>query len=339
MILFDKANPLDEIAEIIRTANPGIADKITGDNIIVDKIENVKPEDNDGYNTKAIVRTVGNMNDTLGAIDVKFNRIDLTKYLPQNSIRVQCPSERGKVMPMNLEATISKALGTKMEATGRYRDYYGYTGGINCQKGQVVNVYLTPQQESLRYMPTRFNFKIFGLGISLEHAIATQGQKPFEDDRGCILYTGDGKNWFDNVVRTVDDTRRSHAATMAMTDFTSVWGEDPRSVIVEHGEEGKLRFKFEAEAFGKINDILRAQGLPVLPNPYFNSYILNSFYDTRNGSRYQGSSQPRVTNYGLRIPHSDTDWDYHNLANMLDEKNSSYWGRASDYCYFPYQVK
>lgn len=339
MILFDKANPLDEIAEIIRTANPGIADKVTGDNIIVDKIENVKPEDNDGYNTKAIVRTVGNMNDTLGAIDVRFNRIDLTKYLPQNSIRVQCPSERGKVMPMNLEATISKALGTKMEATGRYRDYYGYTGGINCQKGQVVNVYLTPQQESLRYMPTRFNFKIFGLGISLEHAIATQGQKPFEDDRGCILYTGDGKNWFDNVVRTVDDTRRSHAATMAMTDFTSVWGEDPRSVIVEHGEEGKLRFKFEAEAFGKINDILRAQGLPVLPNPYFNSYTLNSYYDTKHGSRYHGSSMPRVMNYGLRIPHSDTDWDYFNLANFIDEKDSSYWGRASDYCYFNYQVK
>lgn len=339
MILFDKANPLEEIAEIIRQANPELAGSINGDNIIVDKIENVNPDQNDGFNTKAIVRTVGVLNDTLGVVDVRFNRIDLTKYIPPNSVRVQCPSERGVVRPMNLEAVLSKGLGTKLESTGRYRDYYAYTGGINCQKGQVVSVNITPQSESLRYMPKNFSFKVFGLGISLEHAISTQGQKPFEDDRGCILYTGDGKNWFANNIRTIDDTRRSHAATMGMADFTSVWGEDPRTVIIEHGEPDKLRFKFEDEAFGKINDILRAWGLPILPNPYFQSYILNSYYDTKHGSRYQGSSMPRVMNYGLRIPHSDTDWDYFNLANFIDEKDSSYWGRASDYCYFNYQVK
>lgn len=335
MILFDKANPLDEIAEIVRLANPGIADHLTGDDIIVDKIENVDPNKNDGFNTKGIVRTVGKLNTTLGAIPVRFNRLDLSKYIPWNMVRVPMASERGSVKPMKNELVISKALGTKFEFTGRYRDWEGYTSGFGCAKGQVVEFRMTPRAESLRYTPNQISVKCFGLGISMEHAINNPALKPFVDNRDGLIYTGAGREWWDDQPRPIDSTKRSHCATMGMLDFTSVWGERPQDVIVEHGEEGKPRYKFNDEAFVKINEILRAQGLPALPNPYFGSWIANNY----DRSRYFASSTPQVTNYGLRIPHRDTDWDYFNLANFHDECGSTYWGRATDHVYLNYQVK
>lgn len=337
MILFDKENPLDEIAEIIRKANPGIADHITGNDIVIDKIENVNPDQNDGFNTKALVRTVGNLNDTVGIMPVRFNRIDLSKYIPWNQVRVEAPTERGRCMPMNLEHVISKGLGTKLEATGRYRDYNIYSGGFNLAKGQDLEVRMTPQPESLRYMPVGIAWRMYGLGISLEHAVTTPGCKPFVEESGGIKFTGPGKFAYDDNARTPDNDKRSHACTLGMCDFTSVWGEEPRDVIEEHGEEGKRRYKFSAIAFGKINDVLRAQGLPELPDPYFDGYSVAS--NQPRGNLYSRSAQPEITTRTLGIRRTDCDWDYYNLANFHDDISSSYWGRVEDWMWFNYQLK
>tara|TARA_Y100001956_G_scaffold11440_2_gene10383 strand:+ start:5973 stop:6986 length:1014 start_codon:yes stop_codon:yes gene_type:complete len=337
MILFDKENPLDDIAEIIRTANPGVADHITGNDIVVDKIENVNPADNEGFNTKALVRTVGNLNDTVGVMPVRFNRIDLSKYIPWNQMRVEVPTERGRCMPMNLEHVISKGLGTKLEATGRYRDYYIYASGFNLAKGQVTDVRMTPQPESLRYMPIGVSWHMFGLGISLEHAVTNPGVKPFVEETGGIKFTGPGEPAYDDNARTPDNDKRSHACTLGMCDFTSVWGEEPKDVIEEHGEEGKRRYKFSTVAFGKINDILRAQGLPELPDPYFDAYAVQNNYP--GYPVYNHSATPQLTNRSLVIHRDKCDWDYFNLANFHDDYNSSYWGLNSDWTCFNYQLK
>ena len=337
MILFDKANPLDEIAEIVRLANPNIADQINGSNIVVDKIVAVNPDTNDGYNTNALVRTVGNLNDTVGLIPVRFNRLDLSKYIPWNQVRVPCPSERGRVMPMNLEGVISKGLGTKLESVGRYADYRIYTSGFACAKGQVVEMRLTPLAESLRYTNTQISFKAYGLGASLEHAVNAPAVTPFVDSKGGIVFTGQGKTAYDDYARTPEETKRAHSCTIGMLDFTSVWGEDPSTVIVEHGEEGKLRYKFNAVAFSKINSILGAQGLPPLPNEYFKAYAVHNNKPT--GYIYNRSAQPEVTTRSLAISYSNCDWDYFNLANLHDSYDSSYWGRASDWMWFNFQLK
>lgn len=338
MLFFKNADPLEEIAGIIRDANPTLADRINKDNVIVDKIEVIKPEDNDGFNTQGMVRLIGDLNDVVGIVTIRWNRLNLRNMIPWNMLHVEAPSERGYIRLNNLENVFSKGLGTKMESSGRYKDY-NYTSARAQAKGSTLEYRVRPLAESLRYTPDEFSFKIYCLGTALDFAVTDVSCLPFYQEDGRMKITHVGKSYWDPTPRKEGDTWKDAAVTLGSVDFTSVWGEDPRTVIIEHGEEGKRRYKFEAVAFAKMNLLLAAAGLPPIPDPYFDTYDYRFANNRGGGWRYFATIRPQELTHSLRIQRTNTDWDYETVSGLVYPYGAGYWANTTQYWYFNYAVK
>lgn len=338
MLFFKKADPLEEIAGIIRDANPVLADRINKDNVIIDKIEVIEPEDNDGFNTQGMVRLLGDLNDVVGVVTIRWNRLNLRNMIPWNMLHVEAPSEKGYVRLNNLENVFSKGLGTKMESSGRYKDY-NYPSARGQAKGSTLEYRVRPLAESLRYTPDEFSFKIYCLGSALDFAITDVACLPFYQDDGRLKITHPRKGYWDPTPRMPGDTWKDAAVTLGNIDFTSVWGEDPRTVIIEHGEEGKPRYKFEAVAFTKMNALLAAYGLPPLPNPYFDAYDYRYAHWRDRGYRHFSTPRPEVLTHSLRIQRNNVDWDYETISGLVYPYGHGYWAYTEQNWYFCYSIK
>lgn len=330
MILFDKANPLDDLAEIVRLANPVSAAEITGDNIAVDNIKVIDPVINDGFNTEAEIRMIGG-GTAVGLVKVRFNRIDLRKYVPEasstNRVRVGVVTAANKRADIvKIAPRLSKALGSMFDVSGPYKDYTN-TGTWVINKGAVTENYLEINPDSLRYVPGRFHFKAFGLGVDIAEANTQPAIVPFLKDNGGLLYGKPGEIGFIPDADYIPaEGKRSALMTIGMCDFTSVWGTDPSNVIELSDIEGQFKYRFNADAFEKINLILSTVGLPPLSRPDFKAWA-------RGGSaNYVSPLYPEV-NYHLYIHNDNHEWDYQNLANLHGESNSH-----RSYVVFPYRT-
>lgn len=337
-MFFKKADPLEEIAGIIRTANPGLADRINKDNVVVDNIKVIDPATNDGFNTQGYVRVLGDMNDVVGIVTIRWNRMNLRNIIPWNMVRVEAPSEKGVIRLDNLENVFSKGLGTKMESSGRYKDY-SYPSGRSQAKGTDLEYRVRPLAESLRYTPDEFSFRIYCLGSALDFAVTDAACLPFYEDDGRLVITNPHKGYWDPTPRMPGDTWIDATATLGMVDFTSVWGEDPRNVIIEHGEPDKPRYKFDDVAFAKINQLLAAQGLPPFPDPYFQTYDYRYGNYRNKGWRYYATPIAPTLNYNLRIHRAGLQYDYEAISGLVYPYGHGYWAYTELYWYLGYQVK
>lgn len=337
-MFFKKADPLEEIAGIIRSANPGLADRINKDNVIVDNIKVIDPETNDGFNTQGYVRLLGDLNDVVGIVTIRWNRLNLRNIIPWNMVRVEAPSEKGYVRLDNLENVFSKGLGTKMESSGRYKDY-SYPSARGQAKGSTLEYRVRPLAESLRYTPDEFSFQIYCLGSALDFAITDVACLPFFEDDGRLKITHPQNGYWNPTPRMPEDTWKDATAVLGNIDFTSVWGEDPRTVIVEHGEVDKPRYKFEDVAFSKINALLSAYGLPPLPDPYFQSYDYRFAHWRDKGWRYFCTPRPDELTHSLRIHRSGLQYDYEALSGLVYPYGHNYWAYTELYWYFCYAIK
>lgn len=328
MILFDKVNPLDDLAEIVRLANPITAKEITGDNIAVDNIKVIDPVINDGFNTEAEIRMVG-AGTAVGLVKVRFNRVDLRNYVPNASsserVRVGVVTAANKRADIvKLAPRLSKALGTMFDVAGEYKDYVN-TGTYVINKGAITENYLDINPNSLRYVPTRFWFKSYGLGVDIAEANAQPGIVPFRNDNGTALY-GIPTAYKPPIGYVPEEGKRSALMTLGMLDFTSVWGTDPNNVIELSDDPEQLKYRFIPEAFAKINLILATAGLPPLSRPDFASWARGT------GSVHVSPRYPEI-NYHLYINNNSNQWDYQNAANLHCESTNH-----RDYFIFPYRT-
>lgn len=330
MILFDKVNPLDDLAEIVRLANPITAKDVTGANIAVDNIKVIDPAVNDGFNTEAEIRMVG-VGTAVGLVRVRFNRVDLRDYVPNASsserVRVGVvTAANGRADIVQIAPRISKALGTMFDVSGDYKDYVN-TGTYVVNKGSVTDNYIDINQNSLRYVPGRFYFKSFGLGIDLDAANTNPATVPFLNGDGSALYGVNGEIVYKPYLPYMPaEGKRSALMTIAMCDFTSVWGTNPANVIEQSDIEGQDAYRFNAEAFEKINLILSTVGLPPLPRPDFSNWRV------ARGANHISPLYPEV-DYYLYL---HKDWyrsDYHNSANLHPESTT-----LRDHIVFPYRT-
>ena len=360
MILFNNENPLTDLANLLNERDTSGANRFTGDNITVDKIRSVTASDNDGFNTIAYVRTHGDENGVVGIIEVRYNRIDLANYFPAYGPRLQLPSEKDTIYPAKLGGRFSKGLGTAMKQDGRYADYS--RANFTLKKGVTTKLTVTVPSESLRYVPKNIYVQAYGLGKQLDASILDPSSTPFTDDAGGIEYTAQYKEWFDNNPHLPDSGKRSLPCTMMQLDFTSVWGENPTTIIEETNDEELPKYQFEETAFDKINAILAVQGLPPLPNRYFEAYSLQYFnfwfYRTSIKTTYSkkwanrilpNTVDPAFLNYALAIKWTALDYDYVSLANLhipfndYDFYVSSKYGTGTkgswqSYMFLPYSV-
>lgn len=330
MILFDKVNPLDDLAEIVRLANPITAKDVTGSNIAVDNIKVIDPQVNDGFNTEAEIRMVG-VGTAVGLVRVRFNRIDLRDYVPNASsserVRVGVvTAANGRADIVQIAPRLSKALGTMFDVSGDYKDYTnGGTYVVN--KGTVTDNYLDINPNSLRYVPGRFYFKSFGLGIDIDAANTNPATVPFLNDDGSALYGINSEIVYKPYLPYMPaEGKRSMLMTMGNLDFTSVWGTDPNNVIELSDDPQQLKYRFIPEAFEKINLILATAGLPPLPSPDF------AGWGRTNSGKHVNANYPEI-NYHFYIGNNSHNWDYHNLANLHPESTTH-----RDYMVFPYRT-
>jgi len=314
MIFFNNENPLDDLAEIVRLANPEIAHFITGDTIKVDNLIALDPATNDGFNTQCEVRATGEY-EAIGVVVVRYNRIYLRTALYASSyyLHIQIPTNNSNVNTMDAIAPlISKALGTKFKVDGDYRDFLT-TKSVAVAKGNTVNTYFDVNPLSIRYVPERVHFKCYGLGKALDVVIAQPMCTPF-------VRESDNALWFGGTVRKTYGTYpyiagnglRSAYVTMANLDFTSVWGTDPNNAIELSDEPDELKYRFTDEAFAKINNILATQGLLPLASRYFNSW-------SRAATTVNHTQNYSELNYHLYIPIADIDYAYWDLAGIWGE--------------------
>lgn len=330
MILFDKVNPLDDLAEIVRLANPITAKDITGDNIAVDNIKVIDPQVNDGFNTEAEIRMVGT-GTAVGLVRVRFNRIDLREYVPNASsaerVRVGVVTAANNRADLVLSAPrISKALGTMFDVAGEYKDYVN-GGTYVVHKGNVTDNYLDINPNSLRYVPGRFYFKSFGLGIDLDAVNTNPATVPFVNDDGSAKYGIDSEIAYrPGLPYMPAENKRSALMTLGMLDFTSVWGTDPTNAFELSDDPEQLKYRFLPEAFEKINLILSTAGLPPLSRPDFAGW-------SRGGAASYITPRYPEINYHFTIKHIWNEWDYKNLANLHCESSNH-----RDYMIFPYRT-
>ncbi len=312
MILFKSPNPLDDIATIIRTANPETASGINGNNIAIDNVKAINPEENDGYNTECEVRMVG-IDTAVGLMRVRFNRITLSEIMPEASgtkVRVEIPTKLNKYMAYpDFADRMSKAFGTMLQVEGIYKDFTN-TNSVAVSKGKTAAASIAVNPESLRYTPETFSFEVFGLGIALSIVVTTPGCVPFRDNNDNPKYE---HAYWDDIPYIDAEEKRSAIMTLGSLDFTSAWGTDPSNVIIAGDTEaGERTWKFTPDAFEKINLILSTNGLPPLPRPDFSSW-------GRNGTNAAQTPNWDVTNYHVYISYNYLDYDYKEIANLHPE--------------------
>lgn len=323
MILYDKVNPLEELAHIVRAANPATAGDITADNIAVDNIKAIDPAVNEGFNTECEVRMIG-PGTAVGVVKVRFNRIDLRNYVPSanNSTRVRVgvvTAKNKRADIVQIAPRISKAIGTMLDVTGPHKDYVN-TGTYVINKGAVVANFLDFGNDSLRYVPCRWYFHTFGLGVDIDAALTNPSVKPFVFDDGTARYNGD---YVPPIKYVPEEGKRSYRMTLGMLDFTSVWGVDPYSVVESNPVPGGKAYRFKPDAFDKINLILSTAGLPPLPANEFSSY-------GKGGSGAAVSPRYPELNYHFYLNNSWVDYDYKTIANLHPESTNN-----RDYIIFP----
>lgn len=325
MILFDKANPLDELAHVVRLANPETAKDITGADIAVDNIKVIDPIINEGFNTECEVRMVG-VGSAVGLVKVRFTRIDLRNYVPSenNAIRTRV----GVVTATNKRADmtqiaprISKALGTMFDNSGPHKDYTN-TGTYVIQKGAIYLNYLDISADSLRYVPCRWYFHSFGLGMDIEPAVSQPAVVPFLNTDDTAKYGG----WEPPIKYVPSENKRSAIMTMGMLDFGSVWGTDPSLVIELTNDPAKGKWKFKDDAFVKINLLLETAGLPPLPHNHFAQW-------GSGGTNINITPRSAELNYHFFIHKEWCTWDYHTAANLHGETTNH-----RDYHIFAYRT-
>lgn len=326
MILFKSPNPLDDIATIIRNANPETASEINGNNIAIDNVKALKPEENDGYNTECEVRMVG-IDTAVGLMRVRFNRLTLSEIMPEvtnNKVRVEIPTKLNKYMAYpDFADRMSKAFGTMLKADGIYKDFTN-TNSVAVSKGKTAAASIAVNAESLRYTPETFSFEVFGLGIALSIVVTTPGCVPFRDANDNPKY--EHAHW-DDIPYIDAEGKRSAIMTLGSLDFTSVWGTDPNNVILPGDTAaGEKAWKFNDDAFAKINLILATHGLPALPAKDFAGW-------SRAGTGAIHTPNWTETNYHLYIHYSYLDYDYKTVANIHAEN-----APHRDYLIFPYRT-
>lgn len=326
MILFQSPNPLDDIATIIRNANPETASGINGNNIAIDNVKAIDPETNDGYNTECEVRMVG-IDTAVGLMRIRFNRLTLSEIMPEvtgNKVRVEIPTKLNKYMAyVDFADRMSKAFGTMLKADGIYRDFTN-TNSVAVSKGNTANAAIAINPESLRYTPETFSFDVFGLGIALSIVVTTPGCVPFRDNNGFPKYE---HAYWDDIGYVDAEAKRSAIMTVGSLDFTSVWGTDPTNVIIPGDTaNGELAWKFTDEAFEKINLILSTNGLPPLPENQFASW-------GRGGTGAYQTPNWTETNYHVYIKYTYLNFDYKEVANLHPEN-----GTHRDHLILPYRT-
>lgn len=312
MILFKSPNPLDDIATILRNANPETASGLNGNNIAIDNVKAIDPLANDGYNTECEVRMVG-IDTAVGLMRVRFNRLKLSEIIPTaagNRVRVEIPTKLNKYMSYpELADRMSKAFGTMLKADGLYKDFTN-TNSVAVSKGFTANAGISINPESLRYEPETFSFEVFGLGIALSIVVTTPGCVPFRDANGFPKYE---HAYWDDIGYVDAEAKRSCIMTLGTLDFTSVWGTDPTNVIVPgDSAAGEKAWKFTDTAFEKINLILATNGLPALPAKDFAAWY-------RGGTGAYQTPNWTETNYHVYIRYSHLDYDYKEVANLHPE--------------------